>query len=130
MYRATTRQIQVTATPRYVAERSDPEQGSFFWTYTIEVVNLSGSVVQLKARHWVIADAHGHVEEVRGPGVVGEEPVLPPGGRFEYTSGVPLATAMGIMSGHYEMLTEEGESFSVEIPAFSLDMPDMRRILN
>ncbi|MFG1424039.1 Co2+/Mg2+ efflux protein ApaG [Roseixanthobacter liquoris] len=130
MYRATTRQIQVTATPRYVAERSDPDQGNFFWAYTIEVVNLGGDVVQLKARHWVITDAHGHVEEVRGPGVVGEEPVLPPGGRFEYTSGVPLATAMGIMSGHYEMLTETGESFSVEIPAFSLDTPDMRRVLN
>ncbi len=130
MYRATTRQIQVTATPRYVAERSDPENNRYFWAYTIEVVNLGAATVQLKIRHWNITDARGHAEEVHGAGVVGEEPVLPPGGRFEYTSGVPLGTATGIMSGSYDMLTEDGEMFSVEIPAFSLDTPDMRRILN
>jgi len=130
MYRATTRQIQVTATPRYVAERSAPDQNRHFWAYTIEVVNLGSETVQLKARHWIVTDAHGHAEEVHGIGVVGEEPVLPPGGRFEYTSGVPLTTATGIMSGSYDMLTEAGERFSVEIPAFSLDVPDIRRILN
>lgn len=130
MYRAITRKIQVTATPRYVAERSEPEHGRHFWAYTIEVVNLGRETVQLKARHWVITDAHGHVEEVHGAGVVGEEPVLPPGSRFEYTSGVPLSAATGIMSGHYEMRTDAGEAFSVEIPAFSLDIPHMPRILN
>lgn len=130
MYRATTRQIQVTATPRYVAERSEPEQGRYFWAYTIEVSNLGSETVQLKSRHWTITDAHGNVEEVHGVGVVGEQPVLPPGGRFEYTSGVPLTTATGIMSGRYDMLTQTGENFSVEVPAFSLDVPDMRRILN
>ncbi|TDU00682.1 MULTISPECIES: Co2+/Mg2+ efflux protein ApaG [Azorhizobium] len=130
MYRATTRKIQVTATPRYVAERSEPDQGRHFWAYTIEVVNLGKVSVQLKSRHWVITDAHGHVEEVHGAGVVGEEPVLPPGGRFEYTSGVPLSTPTGIMSGHYDMLAETGETFSVEVPAFSLDVPHMPRILN
>jgi len=130
MYRATTRQIQVTATPRYVAERSEPDLNRQFWAYTIEVVNLGRETVQLKARHWIVTDAHGQVEEVHGIGVVGEEPVLPPGGRFEYTSGVPLTTATGIMSGSYDMLTEAGERFSVEIPAFSLDVPDIRRILN
>lgn len=130
MYRATTRQIQVTATPRYVAERSEPDLNRHFWAYTIEVVNLGRETVQLKARHWIVTDAHGQVEEVHGIGVVGEEPVLPPGGRFEYTSGVPLTTATGIMSGSYDMLTEAGERFSVEIPAFSLDVPDIRRILN
>lgn len=130
MYRATTRQIQVTATPRYVAERSEPDQNRHFWAYTIEVVNLGRETVQLKARHWIVTDALGQVEEVHGIGVVGEEPVLPPGGRFEYTSGVPLTTATGIMSGSYDMLTEAGERFSVEIPAFSLDVPDIRRILN
>lgn len=130
MYRATTRQIQVTATPRYVAERSDPEHNRYFWAYTIEVVNLGQATVQLKTRHWMITDARGHVEEVHGAGVVGEEPVLPPGSRFEYTSGVPLGTATGIMSGSYDMLSEAGETFAVEIPAFSLDTPDMRRILN
>ncbi|MBB6308039.1 Co2+/Mg2+ efflux protein ApaG [Xanthobacter tagetidis] len=130
MYRATTRQIQVTATPRYVAERSEPDQGRYFWAYTIEVTNLGSEIVQLKARHWIITDANGRTEEVHGPGVVGEQPVLPPGGRFEYTSGVPLTTATGIMSGRYDMVTESGEAFSVEVPAFSLDMPDMRRVLN
>lgn len=130
MYRATTRQIQVTATPRFIPERSDPEQNRFFWAYTIEVVNLGEETVQLKYRHWTITDARGHTEEVHGAGVVGEEPVLPPRGRFEYTSGVPLGTATGIMSGSYDMLTEAGETFSVEIPAFSLDSPHLRRILN
>ena len=130
MYRAITRQIQVTATPRYVAERSEPDQGRYFWAYTIEVTNLGSETVQLKARHWTITDANGRTEEVHGPGVVGEQPVLPPGGRFEYTSGVPLTTATGIMSGRYDMLTEAGEAFSIEVPAFSLDVPDMRRVLN
>lgn len=130
MYRATTRQIQVTATPRYVAERSEPDQGRYFWAYTIEVTNLGTETVQLKARHWTITDANGRTEEVHGPGVVGEQPVLPPGGRFEYTSGVPLTTATGIMSGRYDMVTEGGEAFPVEVPAFSLDVPDMRRVLN
>lgn len=130
MYRAITRQIQVTATPRYVAERSEPDQSRYFWAYTIEVANLGNETVQLKGRHWMITDANGHVEQVHGVGVVGEEPVLPPGGRFEYTSGVPLTTATGIMSGSYDMLTEGGEPFSIEVPAFSLDVPDARRILN
>lgn len=130
MYRAITRNIQVTATPRYVAERSEPDQGRYFWAYTIEVANLGQETVQLKGRHWIITDANGRTEEVHGAGVVGEEPLLPPGGRFEYTSGVPLNTATGIMRGNYEMVSEGGESFSIEIPAFSLDVPDMRRILN
>ena len=130
MYRAVTRKIQVTATPRYVAERSEPENGRHFWAYTIEVVNLGRETVQLKARHWIITDARGQVEEVHGAGVVGEEPVLPPGGRFEYTSGVPLMAATGIMSGRYDMRTDAGETFSVEIPAFSLDIPHMPRVLN
>lgn len=130
MYRATTRHIQVTATPRFVAERSDPDQNRFFWAYTIEVVNRGSETVQLKHRHWTITDARGHVEEVHGAGVVGEEPVLPPGGRFESTSGVPLGTPTGFMSGSYDMLTETGETFAVEIPAFSLDAPHLRRILN
>lgn len=130
MYRAITRNIQVTATPRYVAERSEPEQGRYFWAYTIEVANLGTETVQLKARHWIITDAHGRTEEVRGPGVVGEEPTLPPGTRFEYTSGVPLGTPTGIMRGAYEMLSGQGQTFEVEIPAFSLDLPDARRVLN
>lgn len=130
MYRAITRNIQVTATPRYVAERSEPDQGRHFWAYTIEVANLGQETVQLKARHWIITDANGHTEEVHGAGVVGEEPTLPPGGRFEYTSGVALNTVTGIMRGLYEMLADNGEAFSIEVPAFSLDVPDVRRVLN
>lgn len=120
----------MTATPRYVAERSEPDRSRYFWAYTIEVSNLGQETVQLKARHWIITDANGHTEEVHGAGVVGEEPLLPPGGRFEYTSGVPLTTATGIMSGSYDMLTEGGERFTIEVPAFSLDIPDARRVLN
>lgn len=130
MYRAITRQIQVTASPRYVAERSDPAQDRHFWTYTIAVENQGTETVQLIARAWHITDGLGRVEEVHGQGVVGEQPVLPPGTRFEYTSGVPLTTATGIMRGQYVMRTAAGEKFMVEIPAFSLDSPDMPRTLN
>jgi ApaG protein len=89
-YRAVTRQIEVTANPRFLPERSSPENGYFFWAYTITLTNLGGETVQLKTRHWRITDAQGRLQEVRGAGVVGEEPVLKPGENFEYTSGVPL----------------------------------------
>ncbi|HSI41979.1 MAG TPA: Co2+/Mg2+ efflux protein ApaG [Xanthobacteraceae bacterium] len=130
MYRATTRGIQVTVTPRFAAERSDPDRNQYFWVYTVEIVNLSPDTVQLKTRHWVITDALGRVQEVRGAGVVGEQPVLPPGAQFEYTSGVPLLTATGIMEGSYELVTLGGEIFAAEVPAFSLDLPDAARTLN
>jgi ApaG protein len=93
-------------------------------------VNLGKTTVQLKTRHWKITDAHGKLQEVRGPGVVGEQPVLKPGGRFEYTSGVPLTTATGMMAGSYQMETETGETFDVEVPAFSLDSPHNKRVLH
>jgi len=84
----------------------------------------------LQTRHWIITDASGHSQEVRGEGVVGEQPVLAPGERFEYTSGVPLPTASGFMSGRYQMLSESGERFEIDVPAFSLDSPDSKRVLN
>jgi ApaG protein len=130
MYRAVTRGIQVTVTPSYLADRSSPEDSRYFWAYTIEIVNLGKVTVQLKTRHWKITDAQGHVQEVRGPGVVGEQPVLKPGERFEYTSGVPLTTPTGMMSGTYQMVAENGERFDAEIPAFSLDSPHIARILH
>lgn len=130
MYRAVTRGIQVTVTPSYLADRSSPEDSRYFWAYTIEIVNLGKVTVQLKTRHWKITDAQGHVQEVRGPGVVGEQPVLKPGERFEYTSGVPLTTPTGMMSGTYQMVAENGERFDAEIPAFSLDSPHIVRILH
>jgi ApaG protein len=130
MYRAVTRNIEVTATPRFLNERSSPENGHFFWAYTIEIANQGTETVQLKTRYWHITDAHGRVQEVRGAGVVGEEPVLEPGESFEYTSGVPLPTPSGFMMGRYGMVTEAGEPFEIDIPAFSLDRSDAERTIN
>jgi len=130
MYRAVTRDIRITVTPEYLAERSSAEDARFFWSYTIEIVNLGTNTVQLKARHWKITDAHGNLQEVKGPGVVGEQPVLKPGERFQYTSGVPLTTPTGIMTGSYQMVSEGGENFDVEIPVFSLDSPHGKRVLH
>jgi ApaG protein len=128
MYEAITRKITVTVTPRFMPERSSLEKGYFFWSYKIEITNRSAETVQLKTRHWKITDAFGRVQEVRGAGVVGEEPVLAPGASFEYTSGVPLPTPSGFMVGTYGMVTLEGERFEVEIPTFSLDSPDKRTL--
>ena len=130
MYRAVTRAIQVTVTPSYIAEQSSPADGRFFWAYHVVLENLGSETVQLKTRYWHITDALGRVQEVRGAGVVGETPVLAPGGRFEYTSGCPLETSQGIMVGEYGMITDKGEPFSVAIPAFSLDSPALARILH
>ena len=130
MYQTTTRKIEVKVTPRFLEERSSPENGYFFWAYTIEITNHGSETVQLKSRHWRITDASGRVQEVRGAGVVGEEPVLSPGQSFEYTSGVPLQTSSGFMTGTYSMVTEGGEPFDINIPAFSLDGPSGERTLN
>ena len=130
MYRAVTRDIQITVTPNYVEERSSIEDGRYFWAYTIEIVNLGAVTVQLRTRHWRITDQNGRVEEVRGPGVVGEQPMLKPGDSFEYTSGVPLSTPTGMMAGVYQMVSESGETFDVAVPAFSLDAPHIQRVLN
>ena len=121
MYRAVTRNIEVTVTPRFLAERSSPDNGYFFWAYTIAITNTGSETVQLRTRHWRITDALGRLQEVKGAGVVGEEPVLKPGQSFEYTSGVPLPTPSGFMTGTYGMQTETGGGFDVEIPTFSLD---------
>ena len=130
MYRATTRSIQVTAEPIYLADRSDPGEGQYFWAYRIEIANLGEVSVQLISRQWRITDANGHTEEVHGLGVIGEQPRLEPGAAFEYTSGVPLRTDTGIMAGAYLMEAEGGERFEIDIPAFSLDCPDTKASLN
>lgn len=117
MYTAVTNDIQVTVMPEYMPDRSDPDQGQYFWAYTIEIVNRGARMVQLIARHWLITDGNGHLEEVQGLGVVGEQPVLQPGESFRYTSGCPLGTSHGIMAGTYRMADEAGDSFEVEIPA-------------
>jgi ApaG protein len=127
MYRAVTRNIAVTVSPRFMPERSSNQEGRYFWAYTIEISNRGDTTVQLKTRHWVITDGVGQRQEVRGAGVVGEEPVLEPGASFEYESGVPLPTPSGFMAGTYGMVTLDGERFEIEIPAFSLDSPHARR---
>jgi ApaG protein len=128
MYRAVTRNIEVTVSPRFLPERSAPEKGHFFWAYTIGITNLGQNTVQLMTRSWQITDAQGRMQEVRGAGVVGEQPVLEPGESFEYTSGVPLPTSSGFMTGSYGMVTSEGERFDIDIPAFSLDSAQGRTI--
>jgi len=130
MYRALTRNIEVVVTPRFIPDRSSPENSYFFWAYTIAITNHSDETVQLKTRHWRIVDATGKRQEVRGAGVVGEEPVLKAGESFEYTSGVPLQTPSGFMVGTYGMVSADGEHFDIEIPAFSLDSGNGKRTIN
>ena len=130
MYQATTRQIVVTVKPAYLEEQSDPLEGRWVWAYQVEIENAGVEAVQLESRYWQITDAAGHVEEVRGPGVVGEQPVILPGDSFSYTSGCPLQTPSGIMRGTYQMRSDAGEAFDVEIPAFSLDLPGDNRVIN
>ena len=130
MYSATTNGIRITVEPEFLEHESEPDQEHYFWAYTIEIENCTPATVQLLARHWSITDSNGLTEEVRGLGVVGEQPVIAPGDSFVYTSGCPLNTPSGIMVGTYQMAGPEGDVFSVEIPAFSLDLPDVRRLLN
>ncbi len=130
MYRALTHEIEITVEPFYLEEQSEPEENRFVWGYRIVITNRSGQTVQLRDRHWQITDALGHVDEVIGEGVVGEQPVLEPGEQFEYSSGCPLDTPSGMMVGQYRMVRQDGESFMVDIPAFSLDVPGTARTLN
>ena len=130
MYTAVTHDIQVTVLPEFRPDRSEPDRNMWFWAYTIEIANLGTRTVRLVARHWIITDGEGSVGEVKGLGVVGEQPVLNPGESFRYTSGCPLTTPSGIMEGSYRMADERGETFEVAIPAFSLDSPEGKRTLN
>lgn len=130
MYKATTRHITVTVTPAYLENQSEPEAGRWVFAYTVEIENGSRESVQLRSRYWHITDGRGHVEEVAGPGVVGDEPILGPGDSYTYSSGCPLPTPSGIMRGHYRMQRPDGRLFDVEIPAFSLDAPAGKRVLN
>ncbi len=123
MYQETTRSIRVTVEPTYLPDQSAPDDSRFVWAYQVRIENLGKETVQLRARHWRITDGIGRTQDVRGPGVVGEQPVLRPGDAFEYQSGTPLMTPSGIMVGTYRMETEAGEAFDIAIPAFSLDSP-------
>lgn len=130
MYSATTHGIRVAVEPRYLEEKSDPKEARYLWAYTIEIRNTSGQAVQLLNRRWEITDANGRTEIVRGPGVVGQQPVIEPGEAFTYTSGCPLTTASGIMVGSYEMIDADGRVLQVAVPAFPLDVPGAERVLN
>lgn len=129
-YEAETDGIVVRVRPSYLAGQSDPESGRWVWAYQVEIENRGAATVQLIARHWIITDARGQIEDVRGPGVVGEQPTIPPGDSYSYTSGCPLTTPSGSMAGSYSMTDSEGRSFEAVIPAFSLDVPGERRVLN
>ncbi len=120
---AITRHIRVRVQSSYVPERSAPERNNWFFIYTVEIANQGGDVAQLVSRHWIITDANGTVREVRGPGVVGEQPVLAPGESFTYTSACPLETPFGTMHGTYQMVTRSGDRFDAEIAPFSLGEP-------
>jgi ApaG protein len=130
MYEAVSHGVRVRVVPQFLEEESSPDEGRYFWAYTIDITNEGEETVQLRSRHWRITDAHGRTEEVRGPGVVGQTPVLRPGTSFRYTSGCPLETPSGIMVGSYQMTTEGGELVNVAIPAFSLDSPHAQRSVN
>jgi ApaG protein len=130
MYSETTRSITVTVKPFYLEDQSSPTENRYVWAYHVRIENGGKETVQLRRRYWKITDNRGQIQEVRGPGVVGEQPVLGPGESFEYTSGTPLPTPSGIMVGTYEMETRGGQSFSVSIPAFSLDSPHQPVRLN
>ncbi len=120
---AVTEGVRVEARSLFDPHRSRPESGQWFFVYTISITNEGPITIQLLSRHWIIRDEAGGLEEVRGPGVVGEQPVLVPGGTFEYTSGCPLTTATGTMEGTYQMVNEEGEAFEVRIAPFVLSEP-------
>lgn len=130
MYTSTTSSVTVSVEPTYLDSESEPEKNIYVWAYRVSIENGGVDTVQLKMRHWKITDALGRVQEVHGPGVVGEQPILKPGDRFEYTSGAPLSTSSGIMAGSYSMQAGDGRLFDVDIPAFSLDTPYPPRQLN
>jgi ApaG protein len=120
----TTRGIRVQVTSSYVPDKSSPRESTYLFTYHVRISNVGGETAQLVSREWIITNADGEVERVKGPGVVGEQPVLPPGGSFEYTSFCPLKTAVGSMHGSYQMVTVGGEKFDATIAPFTLAVPN------
>ena len=130
MYSAVTRNIAVSVEPFFLDDRSDPAQSRYVWAYRVTIDNQSDETVKLLARYWHITDGAGRVEEVRGPGVVGEQPELDPGDSYQYMSGCPLSTPSGFMVGTYTMRNRRGELFDIDIPAFSLDLPGNERVVN
>lgn len=129
MYIKTTRKVKVTAQPAYLPHQSEPAGNHYVWSYTIRLENMGGEAVQLLSRYWQITDAFGMRQEVRGEGVVGEQPKLEAGASYQYTSGASLNTPSGMMVGSYRMVAlKTGEQFDIDIPAFSLDSPFERKV--
>lgn len=120
-----TRGVRVRVQPQFDPSRSNPAAGQWLFLYTVTIENRGEETVQLLARHWIITDGNGHVEEVRGPGVVGEQPILAQGEAFEYTSGCPLTTEVGKMEGTYQMITKSGNQFDAAIAPFTLATPGL-----
>jgi ApaG protein len=129
-YRAITRGIAVSVEVTYLEANSSPGNSQYFWAYRVTIENQGRETVQLRSRHWMITNAHGELTEVKGPGVIGKEPFLEPGESFTYTSGAPLNTPSGMMGGSYQMESDTGERFDIEIPTFSLDRPNQSVLLN
>jgi ApaG protein len=129
-YTAITRSIAVSVETTYLEADSSPGNAQYFWAYRVTIENQGRDTVQLLSRHWMITNARGELTEVKGSGVVGEQPLLKPGERFVYTSGAPLNTPSGMMGGSYLMETDRGERFDIEIPTFSLDRPNQGVLLN
>jgi len=130
MYERVTRGVKVIVRPQYLDGQSRPEEGHYVWAYTVTIENHGRDTVTLRTRYWKITDAFGVVQEVRGAGVVGEQPTLKPGDSYSYTSGCPLKTSSGFMVGAYQMQLVSGEFINVEIPAFSLDSPHEKHAIN
>jgi len=124
MSEAITRGVAVSVRSFYVAERSDPMRDYYFFAYRVRIANVGDESVQLISRHWIITDGENAVEEVKGPGVVGEQPVLEPSESYEYTSACPLSTPVGTMQGTYHMVLKSGEGFEAEIAPFTLAAPN------
>ena len=130
MYSEITKSIRVTVVPAFLDEHSSPEDDKYVWAYEVRIENLGEETVQLINRYWSITNSLGQTQTVRGPGVVGEQPILKPGEYFEYTSGTPLSTPSGLMMGTYQMENNDGKLFDVSIPTFSLDSPHQSMRVN
>lgn len=129
-YVAITRGIVVSVEPTFLEANSSPADSQYFWAYRVTIENQGQETVQLRTRHWMITNARGELTEIKGPGVVGKQPLLKPGESYAYTSGAPLDTPSGMMGGSYQMETDSGERFDIEIPTFSLDSPNQDVLVN
>ena len=129
-YTEVTKNIRVSVNTNFLSDQSDTENSLWVWSYHILIENNGNDKIQLIDRYWKITDATGIIKEVKGSGVIGEQPTIKPGEFFEYTSGTPLNKSSGFMSGNYRMINENNESFFIDVPIFSLDIPSVKKILN